>query len=102
MVRPRYLLVLLGVIDPPSISTGLVVSICLRLVWCVSWNFSGANIDACLDAYCLANPSVVLRPSHISSVVSPHRRIAMSSVYLVAMVLCSLLQVSMRSALYKR
>ena len=99
MVRPRYLLVILGAIDPPPISTDLVVSICLRLVWCVSWNFSSANIDACLDAHCLANPSVVLRPSHVSSVVSPHRRIAMSSMYPAAMVLCSLLQVSMRSAL---
>ncbi len=99
MVKPRYLLVLFGVIDLPSISTDLVVSISLRLVWCVSWNFSGASIDACSDAYCLANSSVVLRPSHISSVVSPHWRIAMSLMYPVAMVLCSLLQVSMRSAL---
>jgi len=73
-------------IDPPSISTNLVVSICLCLMWCVSWNFSGANIDAYLDAHCLVNPSVVFRPSHISSVVSPHRRIAISSMYPVAMV----------------
>jgi hypothetical protein len=70
MVMPRYLLAFLGVTVSRPTVTGWVRSMRLRLVWCVSWNLSGANIDACLVVHWFASSRVLLKVLHVSSVVS--------------------------------
>lgn len=69
------------------------------LVKCVNWNLLGANIDACLKAYCVAISIVLLSLAHVSSVDLPQHRMPMSSIYPVAIVFYCWLLVSMRSAL---
>ncbi|KAH8702780.1 hypothetical protein GQ44DRAFT_717310 [Phaeosphaeriaceae sp. PMI808] len=100
MVSPRYLHVVLGFTSLQSVSIGLLVSMRVRdLVKWVSWNLSGAKMEAWVLAQRCASLRMRLSVLHVSSVVLPHARMPTSSMYPVDIAFVSWLHSSIRSAL---